>query len=555
MPDTKTNIKSLSWLCLLGVITSAVYGVYLHNPLVFDDVYFFDGTVHKEFLGAIFLPQLRWLPYATFEWTRAVFGLDIVWFRIGNLTLHLANAFLLFFFLRHLFEANQQAEGKESDSRSFWLAMCGSAIFALHPASVYAVAYLTQRSILMAVFFSLAMLIFWLRGLETRRPLLLWLSALAYFFAVMSKEHAVMAPSVVLALTVLMRKRNDTPARQWAPVFILYAAIAIYTVFKVKAGYNLLGTAYQTSGPELLERMVKADPGFKAQHAYVFSIITQCWLFFKYLLIWLVPVEGRMSIDIYEPFALRLWSLPQTVGAVAFIAYGVLAARLLWSQGLRGLLGFGMLCPWLLFFTEFSTVRVADPLVIYRSYLWMACSFAILPWFCQRMTTKHIVLGSAAIAVLLIPPTLLRLQTFSSNWLLWNDAVRHVEGKPVLPGVERVYFNRANAASRLGRYADSIPDYNFVLELQPRNPHAYNDRGAARLHLNDVAGAKSDFENALRINPDAALPHRGMAKIYELEGLASAAREEYRIACRLGNTFACKEFSGEIAHPLSSLGH
>ncbi|ODV41053.1 hypothetical protein AWV79_01920 [Cupriavidus sp. UYMMa02A] len=89
-------------------------------------------------------------------------------------------------------------------------------------------------------------------------------------------------------------------------------------------------------------------------------------------------------------------------------------------------------------FTEFATIRIADPLVIYRSYLWMAGSFAALPWLFQRLTVKHIAIGTVVIAALLIFPTLLRLQSFSSDWLLWNDAARLIEGRPVIPGMERV---------------------------------------------------------------------------------------------------------------------
>ncbi len=347
---------------------------FLHNPLVFDDVYFFDGTVHKEFLGTLFSPELRWLPYATFEWTRIIFGLDIIWFRIGNLVVHLANATLIFLFLCNLLNFTKAVGEVEVSSHSTWLAFLGSAIFALHPASVYAVAYLTQRSILMATFFSLVMLVLWLRGLERKKPLLLWLSALAYFLAVMSKEHAVMAPFVILALTVLVRKNNQIPVRQWAPVLILYGAIAIYTIFKVGAGYNLIGTAYQVNGSELLARVAKADPGFNIRHAYALSVITQGWLFFKYLLIWLLPSEAWMSIDVYEPFAPRLWSLPQAAGALAFIAYGWVAIRLLWLQGSRGLMGFGMLCPWLLFLLNLP--RYESP--IHLSFTGVICGWLVV---------------------------------------------------------------------------------------------------------------------------------------------------------------------------------
>ncbi len=91
---------SLLALCLPIIL---LYCQFLWNPVSFDDDYFFDGSVHQQYLDKVFSFDLRWLPYATFEWTRSLLGLDLIWFHLGNLAIHLATTTTLFLFLRRLF--------------------------------------------------------------------------------------------------------------------------------------------------------------------------------------------------------------------------------------------------------------------------------------------------------------------------------------------------------------------------------------------------------------------------------------------------------------------
>ncbi|MGZ4995604.1 MAG: hypothetical protein ACXV79_15735 [Methylobacter sp.] len=128
------TIFSLFALCLPAIV---LYGQFFWSPIVFDDIYFFDGSVHEQYLGKLFSFDLRWLPYATFEWTHALFGLDLIWFRLGNLALHLVTTVILFLFLRRLFERILHVNGENTEALPLhWLAFFGALIFALHPVSV-----------------------------------------------------------------------------------------------------------------------------------------------------------------------------------------------------------------------------------------------------------------------------------------------------------------------------------------------------------------------------------------------------------------------------------
>lgn len=534
-------------MLFLGVFIAAVYGKFLWNPVVFDDIYFFDGSVHKEYLEKVFSFDLRWLPYATFEWTRELLGLDLIWFHLGNNLLHIANTILLFVFLRKLFETvipDSDVLTNASTSTinilsSKWTAFFSALIFAMHPAAVYAVTYLSQRSTLMATCFVLIMLNTLLLGLVRRSGWYFFASSVAYLFAVLSKEHAIMAPAVALALLFLIKKPSRQLLREVLPTFVLYGLIALFVVYQYKSR-SILGQAYEISGNSMLSRLAQIHPEFNPESAYPLSILTQSFLFFKYLLLWILPSPAWMSVDMKEGFATTFLSWPQTVGLFAFILYPVVAVYLLIKGHAKGLLGFAMLFPWLLFATEFSAVRIQESFVLYRSYLWMIGIFAAAPFLLQKLSAKRAVWVMTAIAILMIPLTWERLTTFTHPLLLWDDAARLIENKDAIPGAERIYHNRGLNFARLKMYPQALKDYDKALLIYPEYPYAYNDRGALYFATGEYKKALIDFTKAAELDNQYAKPYLGLAKTYEAIGELDAARLNYKKLCAFGVAYGCK---------------
>src|SRR5207253_2455295 len=94
----------------------------------------------------------------------AAFGQDVRWQRLVSVLLHAGTGIALFAFLYRLFRATL------ADAGSGLLAFFGALWFVLHPVSVYGVAYVIQRSIILATLFSLVSLSCVLEGLLQRRP-------------------------------------------------------------------------------------------------------------------------------------------------------------------------------------------------------------------------------------------------------------------------------------------------------------------------------------------------------------------------------------------------
>ena len=515
-------------LAILLCAISLLYGQFLWNPIVFDDLPFFmlDKPGNQPVDDYRFSPfELRSLPYATLAWGKAAFGLDMLHFRIENLLLHAVVVITLFFFLQRLFDAVYGVRASSLLS-SRVLAFCATLLFALHPVAVYAAGYLVQRTIVMATLFGLLAMLAWLYGSVRQKPLWLWASVPFYYLAVFSKEHAIMLPAVLLALTVLLHDDWRAKLRQRWGVFVALAAIAVFVIVAKK---GLLGSVYEPYAPEMLD----AGSGLN----YPLSVLTQAWLFFKYAGLWLFPNPAWMSVDMREPFAQSPWS-PYALAFVAFLAWGAGAFWLLMKRGRLGLVGFAMLFPWLMFMTELSTVRIQESFVLYRSYLWAVGACCILPVLLDKLDKRIAAIIVAAIAVALFPISMERLSSFGHPLLLWDDAEKLVKDRPDLPGAYRIYYNRGTELIKVDEYDLAIKDLTLAVTLHPDWPFSYNNLGSAYMKKGEWRAAADTYTKAIEIakakkmgvNPK---PYYGRAIAYEEMGEIGKARDDYRVTCRL----------------------
>lgn len=539
----KTRASILAPVVVL-VAVALLYGGFLWSPIVFDDVYIFRDDTLIRYGNGDFSLGPRWLPYFTMGLSRRLFGLDLIGYRIPSLLLHAGVAIALYAFLQQLWRAvlPAQTAGRLPYTGT---ALFAALIFALHPVAVYGAGYLIERTIVMATLFALLMWWAFLRGLERERTAWCWVSVLFYALALSSKEHVIMAPAVSAALLLLWwrthGKDRGVNLRAWllrlAPVFLAYAVMGLYVVLLMK-GY--LGRTYEILGPDTAAQL--ADWQVDKRLIYPLSVLNQGALFFKYLGLWLMPDPAWMSVDMREPFVTSFWAWPQTLGFAVFVAYPVVAIALMWRGGRPGLLGFALIAPWLLFATELSTVRIQEPFVLYRSYLWAAPAFAGLVVLFGGMDTRRAAVVLALVALLMYPLAYQRLQTFSSPFLLWDDAAQLVEGRHNLTGLTRIYLNRGHELQARGLSEKAIADYTRALEEKSEyyRPYLLSDRGVSYLTLKRYADAVRDFDEAIALKDDNPRTYmaRGMALV--ALGQPGVASRSFRRACQLGWKGACQ---------------
>ncbi len=521
------RLKAISLLIAVLV----VYLPFLNNPLIFDDISFFKNPI-SNFADAPFFFQFRWFPYTSLGFTWAFFDEAPPVFRLGNLLLHALNTLLilLVFRLWISFFITEPARNKLANFGA-WL---GSLIFALHPLATYATGYLVQRSILMALLFNLIMHLAYFRGLLEGSKRYAALAVAAYFLAVFSKEHSLLIPAILLPLTWILRRQIKLPKLTLLLTWLGFTCIAVLMVLRAK---GVLGQVYEMDTPALIGQgeMLKGLHGL-----HLLSVLTQAGLFFKYLALMLLPNPAWMSIDMREVFLLNWQDWRNWLGALAFVVYGVVALGCLLRGKQRvALFGLALLYPWLLFFTEFSTIRVQEIFVLYRAYLWMPGLMLLLPLLASFMPDKKIVWMGALLALLLLPLAWNRLWVMADNYRLWNDAAKLLPQEKRL-GANRIYYNRGYyAATDHGDWSAAIVDYQQSVQISGNFPKVRIALAGAYANAGRIPEAIIEYNQIVKSFPaNADVLYERALFLQKLDDRAGA-QSSMQKSCDLGKNLAC----------------
>lgn len=514
------------WLVVACILVTILYSSSLHYAPFFDDIGFFELGGFNAVFQEGFAFRIRWLPYFSMAWVDLLFDDRIYAQRVAGVTFHLFTSYVLYALIK---QVSQQAAPHRNNERA---AFAAALLFALHPLAVYATGYMIQRTIVMATLFGLLSLSAYFDGCTTRKEGYFVFSALFYLLSVFSKEHAVLIPAAALALTPLALPLNRQTFRMLVLPVGLFAAISLLVVFKTR---YLIGQTYEPFAGTLVNQHLGAA---SSQSHWLLSMMTQATLFFRYLGLMLVPNPEWMSIDMRVPFARHAGDASYLVGCLAFLTYGGAAFYLLLQRGARGLVGYALLAPWLLFLVEFSVVKIQEPFVLYRSYLWLPPVFFLVPALTRRLDGKTFWAGLIILAIAFGLGARDRLDSFSDKFSLWNDAAEKLPSSTAL-GAPRVYYNRGNAYLSMNKVHNAIADYTRALQENPQYLDALLNRALAYQKLADHHSALRDAELAVRLHPEevSALMIRG--RVHKGRKNFSQALADFDHACAMKHVPSC----------------
>lgn len=477
----------------------AIYGPGLGNALIFDDERLQDGTVFNAY-GSLLQLQPRMLSYGSFVWLQSLFGESWALQRAFNIVLHAGSSVALFLFLRELLSTlptAAEAQIDEAESRRRAAALVAAACFAVHPVAVYSVAYLIQRSIVMATLFTLLACWAYVRGLRTRQPA--WLAAAIVLFvvAVLSKEHAVTAAALALPLYVFVARPSWQRVALSSMGVAAALAVAVY-LLSLRYGSIIGSSGFDDTSKAYVKQLSALEPGIR-DNIYALSIFNQAWLFFRYGLLWAIPNIQWMSIDLRPPFPLTFGAFTVVAGAMAYIvlllgsAWMVLKRRNSW--GLAALL---LLCAQLLFATEFVTTWVQDSFVLYRSYLWAPMLMGLIALALLAFQPKTIYsLGGVAI-IALSALAWERVQSLHDAHSAWSDAADKInlDAPPNAVGRWRPFLNRGAYFLERESADDALRDFDLAERLGEPMGSAQMNKGVALQMLRRYPEALASFNAA-----------------------------------------------------------
>jgi len=522
-------------LALLAALSAALYAPYFHNPLLFDDRFFFSGRGFSHYAASPFGLGIRIPAYFSLAIVETTIG-GIQAHRITSLVLHVACAGALYALARAL-QLRPLA------------AFAGAALFAVHPVAVYGAGYLVQRSMLLATLFSLLSLLMFLRGQRNASASDLVAAALLYSLAVLSKEHAILLPATALALAPLGGIGPRAALRNTA---IYWAACAPAALFVVLLSKGIIGQAYEPYFDAVATQATNAHWGDVLASPWVGSAIVQAALFFQYIALWLAPMTSAMSLDLRVQFA-ELWSPAVALPAVfAFCGWIALATYLLFRRGRIGVAAWGALYFWIMFIPELATVRYQEPFVLYRSYLWApGLVVAVAAGFDWLASPRRVLAVLVPALGVLAWQAHDRLESLSSGLAAWEDAVAKLPAGAI-PGGYRPLYEVGREYLYAGRVRDAVRVTDRCMALYPTTFDCYFARGAIHMELKEYEKALPYIVRAARLRPADGGTRHHLGLILENLGCVDDAMAQYRLATQL--RFAGAEYRIErLVSPGSGL--
>lgn len=385
---------------------------------------------------------------------------------------------------------------------------------ALNPVAVYASGYLVQRTVVLATLFAILSANLYLRAQQRERNVDLLSAALLAGLSIMSKEHAVLLPFAVVVLTPFVRDWNRVALGRALAYLVLSVPWSVWAL--LNRGKDIVGTNYEKYASEVLSQFTTVGVFDFPGGIWVMSVSTQLLLFWKYMFLWLVPNPQWMSADLRIDFP-ALWSgwaaLAGIAGALGTLAV-LFGAVVYWlrsgTRGRVGQLSAVLLFAAIPFLVELSVVRVQEPFVLYRSFLWMPAYALLLclalswssAWAKGRgVFARRVYWGGVLLACLsLFPMAQNRLQSFSSEEALWQDVLYKLPS-PDVAGADRIYYNLAGEAYKAKRYSEALEFSERVIVQNPRAFQGYLAKGTSLLALADIDGASRAFDEASAHQP------------------------------------------------------
>ena len=457
---------------------------------------------------------------------------NLVPFHRTSLALHIANTVLIIVLLYLLFG-------------NVWAAAGIGLLFGIHPMTVEPVAWASERKTLLAAFFALWCLIFYVCfARKKKRGFYIGCMAM-YILALMSKPTSTPLPIMMLLMDYWPLKRlNRRAVLEKIPFFVLGAISAVITY--VSQSRTAAVEMPAEFGPERIP-----------------LIVCHNIVFYLYKIIWPVKLSS------YYPFPSPL-SLTEPKVAAGVIGTCILIPLLIislrWTRA--------ALTGWLIFFVAllptmqiigFSNVIASDKFAYLPSVGLLMILAAFAAWFyianktlIRRIvvvivvlilssaeavgTQKYLVYWRSSISLskyfLALAP-----EAASINMMMGyafqrkgelDEAVNYYRrAVQILPNSIEAHNNLALTLKLQGKFNEAVDHYRKALQGSPKDDKIRYNLGNALQSLGKLDEAISQYYEALKINPEHAYAHNNLANALSDQGKLDEAVNHYRQSLKI----------------------
>ena len=517
---TRRWISVLFPLLIIAAVAVSIYANSFSAPFVFDDLRNISENDGIRDLPHLLMPKFFFQPrrpvFLTFALTYHFWKLDVFWFHLGNVIIHIfagwAAYFLALAMLRHL------PAGHIGNART--AALFAALVFAAHPVQTQAVTYIVQRLASMSALFYMVSVLFYIMGrsrmlrrgmgqnpsvsdADRRRTtsnrvavlLLFLLSAACGVMAVLCKESAASLPGVIILAEIVL---FDRTWRGWKKKSLWFGVVcAVWLVFLL----FLTGVLKTSVNGDFLEDVASVSR-MQTKVTRWNYLFTQFSVVSIYIRLLFVPV--KQCVDYLYPFKTGFFDglTPLAFLFLASIAvWGILAVK----RYPVVTLGIGWF--FITLSVESSFIPITDALFEHRLYP-ATFGFALLvSWFLFRVFSGRRFITLTVCTALLVAfatGTVLRNRAWRSEEALWADVVAKS------PHNYRALNNLGHTLAKQERYEEAVECIKKSLDLKPNYAEAFNNLGHINLAIGDAQTALDFSSKALQLRPSFGKAHQNL---------------------------------------------
>jgi tetratricopeptide (TPR) repeat protein len=563
-------------LVLAGLLFAATFLAYLPS-LRFDFVNYDDPeyvTDNARVKSGLTVTNITWafttdhagnwhpLTWLSHQADVACFGVRPGAHHFSNVLFHAVNTVLLFWLLHAL-------------TGSRWRSALVAALFALHPAHVESVAWISERKDVLSALFGLLALLAYARA--TREPerlpapespappnALVWRSSW-YWLAVILLALGLMTKPMLVTLPCLMLLLDYWPLRRFQhcswprlfleklPCFAMVAASCIITFIVQKHG-GAVQTLRELSLEERLGNAVVSYARYVGKAVWPVNLATPYphpggWP----ISLIIVSVATLIVLSLLAWFSRR--RLPYiTVGWLWFIGMLVPVIGLV-QVGAQSMADRYTYLPYIGLFV--AVVWAANHLL--NQPQTVSAPAALSPAPATRFTAWQWLLGLLALGLLaaLTIKTQVQLRVWQNSETLFRHAVSVTSSNWV------AWYNLGWHLDTAGRVEEALACYRKAVEIDPKFPDPMNNIGCALAALKRYDEAIPCFEAALKLQPSFLEAHINVANALRELGRSDEAIARYRFVLEkkpnhtgalnsLGNLLARQNKFAEVIPVLES---
>jgi tetratricopeptide (TPR) repeat protein len=428
-------------------------------------------------------------------------GLNPFVFHTTNLLLHIINTWLVYSFVKKLFDKDH-------------IAIISMLLFGIHSIHVESVAWATERKDLLFSLFYLISLNLYLFYIKKRNPVNYLLLISFFLLSLFSKAMAVTLPLVLLLIDFHNGRKifSQKVILEKIPFFVIAAFWGLATIY----WHNQSGSLDNTTGFGLNERLFLA---FKGLAFYVVKSI--------------IP----LNLAAFHPLPEKLTTLVWVEIWVYILAFAIFSIWLFMKRKQFKVLFFGygfFLTSLFLFLIPPGVPVIASERYAYLPSIGIIIIIAYGFNYALIKFPKYKIASQILLSLYMVflgITSFSQAKTWNNSLSLWNNVI-DVHGEFYFPIQQRGIAHRVNK-----NYQAAIDDFNEAIIHKPNYYRTYEQRGFVFSLISDYQKAERDFRKAVELFPESYTAWSNLGFIYRQTNNFDMSLDCLNTAIRYNNNY------------------